>query len=264
MCSSSSPVRMRTSSPVASLAAGGRHVAARRGRLPGEAGARPAERRAPRGPRAADGLGTRASRAPPGVRRGEEGQHEDVAVPEHVTAVGRAAEPARADRRLAARRPTPSDGRARSALRAAARDRPRSRRRPPASGLPTPRGARAAAARSRPAPHRRAPPLRLLRIGVVGAEPLEDRRRRGRGTGRPTRASAAAQASRCAPNRGPLRTQCRARERGEAERRERPVLPQQPGREIEPPQRAARRHRRARAASSPGARELGRGRPAPA
>ena len=92
---------MRTSSPVASLAEARRHVAAGGRGLPGEAGARPADgtRRRTCGGQATNSVLEHR----PGarwVRGGEEGQHEDVAVPEHMPAVGGTAETACSDRRL--------------------------------------------------------------------------------------------------------------------------------------------------------------------
>ena len=87
----------------ASPGRGGRDVAARRGRLPREAGAR-----AGRVPLAASQGRGQASQPvlehrPRGRRvgRGEERQHEDVAVPEHVAAVAGPAQAARSDGRLA-------------------------------------------------------------------------------------------------------------------------------------------------------------------
>ncbi len=189
MCSSSSPVRMRHELARREPRRRRRHVEAARGRLPGEARALAAERsrRLARRRQPADPVLEHRARGR-GVRRREERQHEDVAVPEHVAAVRRAAEAARADGGLAVvSPPTPSGGRARSGSPAAARGRPRSRRRPPASAAPTPRGARASR-RSNPASSAAASAARATpSLRVVGAETLEDRtvppveQERGRG-----------------------------------------------------------------------------------
>ena len=129
-CSSSRPVRIGTISPVRERSRRRRHVAPVRADSHGNrAPSRPERACAARPPEAAKAVLEHRARCGR-LRRGEEREDEDVAVPEDVAAVAGAREPARSDGRLAVRRPTtPSGGRARTGRRAAARRRRRCRRR---------------------------------------------------------------------------------------------------------------------------------------
>ena len=150
MCSSSWPVRIGMVSPCDPRAVG-RDVSSAARRLPREA-----RSLAPRGVRLPE-RSRETSRAvleqgpcSPRSCRGEEGQDEDVRVPEDVSAVARAGEATGAERCLPVLAPLrPRAGRARDGWLVAARDRPRPGCRRPPRSPPRPPAARREAVRSR-------------------------------------------------------------------------------------------------------------------